>query len=363
MSKLLRLIVVLVAGLTAVSLTAVSAAPAPAKTWKPAIAVYLADGGTPVGATQLHPGDTVVVKGTGFDPAANTTGGLPVPVPPGVPHGTFVTFGAFSPHWKPSTGAPESARTTVRAQTKWVLSQDALNRVPDVPFDMRRTVRQQWVELSRSGAFTARITLATPKELPANGRWGIYTFGAANAVNAAQEQMVPLNYSTAPGPNTPVPASKNLVWAYSPTFADTVRGTTEGALSGSGGAAVDDAGAMSFELTANTVRNGKGELRYRGTVVASTRFHLLEIALADPIITINGTRAVLSMRTSTTDMNGDDVLRRVALADLTLSSAQIARLERGDDVTGVAASFRSAITPASLAALSLGAASPVNIRF
>lgn len=358
----MRLIVVLVAGLTALSLTAVGVAPAAAKTWKPAIAVYLADGVTPVGSTQLHPGDAVVVKGTGFDPNANTSG-LPVPVPPGAPHGTFVTFGAFSPHWKPSKGAPESARTTVRAQTKWALSRDALNRVPDAPFDMRRTVRQQWVELTPAGAFTARITLATPKEIPANGRWGIYTFGAANAVNASQELMVPLNYSTDPGPNTPVPAPKNLVWSYSPEFADTVRGTTEGALSGTGGAAVDDAGRMSFELVGNTVHDGKGQLRYRGTVVASTRFHLLEIALADPIITVDGTRAVLSMRTSTTDMNGDDVLRRVAIADLSLTTKQVAKLERGDDVNGVAASFRRGITPTSLAALSLGTASPVNIRF
>lgn len=358
-----RLIVVLIAGLTAVSLIAVGAAPTPAATWKPAIAVYLADGTTPVGATPLHPGDHVVVKGTGFDPNANTAGGLPVPVPPGVPHGTFVTFGAFSPNWRPSKGAPESARTTVRAQTKWALSQDALNRVPDVPFDMRRTVRQQWVELSRSGSFTARITLATPTTIPTAGRWGIYTFGAAGTLNGAQELMVPLDYSTAAGPNTPAPAPKNLVWGYSPTFADTVRGTTGGALSGNDGAAVDDAGRLAFRLVGNTVRDGRGELRYRGTVVASTKFHLLEIALVDPIIRIDGSRAVLTMRTSTTDMNGDDVLRRVAIADLSLNSAQVARLARGEDVIGAAAAFRGGITPTSLAALSLGAASPIDITF
>lgn len=362
MNKLLRVAVLFAAGLTALSLTAFCVGTADAKTWKPAIEVFLADGVTPAGATRLHPGDQVVVKGTGFDPRANTSG-LPVPVPLGVPHGTFVTFGAFAPDWRPSQGAPELSRTTVRAQTKWVLSRDALDRVPDVPFDMRRTVRQQWVPLSRSGEFTARITLATPKTSPAGGRWGIYTFGAADAVNAAQELSVPLDYSTQPGPNTPQPAPKNLVWAYSPSFAQTVRGTTSGALSGSGGAGVDDAGAMSFALAENTVRNGRGELRYRGTVVASTKFHLLEIALADPIIRVDGTRAVLSMRTSTTDMNGDDVLRRVDVADLTLTRSQVERLSRGEDVTAIAAAFRSGITPVSLAALSLGQASPVTVRF
>lgn len=362
MNKLSRLLVALVAGLMAVAVTAVAVAPATAVPWNPAIEVFLADGVTPVGTTQLHPGDEVVVKGTGFDPKANTSG-LPVPVPPGVPHGTFVTFGAFGQNWKPSKGAPESSRTTVRAQTQWVLSRDALNAVPNAPFDLRRTVRQQWVELSRTGEFIARITLATPKETPAGGRWGIYTFGAADAVNAAQELMVPVNYVTAPGSNTPQPAPKNLVWAYSPTFAATIRSKTDGALSGSGGAAVDEAGRMSFTLTDNTVQNGSGELRYAGTVTAWTKFHLLEIALSDPIIALDGNRAVLTMRTSTTDMNGDDVQRRVAIADLTLTPAQAARVVRGEDVSGIAAAFRGGITPTSLAALSTGPASPVAVRF
>ena len=97
MNKLSRLIVALVAGLMAVALTAVAVAPATATPSKPAIEVFLADGVTPVRTTQLHPGDQVVVKGSGFDPNANTDG-LPVPVPPGVPHGTFVTFGPFEPN-------------------------------------------------------------------------------------------------------------------------------------------------------------------------------------------------------------------------------------------------------------------------
>ena len=95
---------------------------------------------------------------------------------------------------------------------------------------------------------------------------------------------------------------------------------------------------MSFKLVDNTVRNGRGQLRYAGTVVASTKFHLLEIAMADPIIRLDGTRAVLSMRTSTTDMNGDDALRRVDIADLTLTRTQAARLARGENVQAVACS-------------------------
>lgn len=328
-----------------------------------AIDVYLADGVTPVGQTQLHPGDTVVVKGRGYDPNANTTGGLPVPVPPGVPHGTFVTFGSFDQNWRPSKGAPESARTTDRTQTKWAISDAALNQVPNVPFDMRRTVRVGSVPLHRDGTFTAKIKLTTPKDAPADGRWGIYTFGGADAVNAAQERFVPINYSTEPGPNTPQPAVKNLVWAYSPNFYSTFVESTQGAVAGSNGAAAAKDGTLSYELESNTVRNGKGELRYRGTVVAYTKFHLYEIALVDPIIRVNGTKAVLSMKTSTTDQNGVDVLRRVDIADLTLTRAQLARLADSQDVVGIPAAFRGGITPTLLAGLSLGAASPVSILF
>lgn len=335
---------------------------AEAAPYKPAITVFLADGVTPVGQTALHPGDVVVVKGTGFDPNANTGGGLPVPVPPGVPHGTFVTFGKFDQNWRPSQGAPESARTTDRAQTKWAISDDALSRVPDVPFDMRRTVRVGSVPLHRDGTFTAKITLTTPKDVPAGGRWGIYTFGAADAVNASQELFVPINYSTAPGPNTPAPAKRNIVWAYSPNFYSTFAKSTQGGVVGKAGASVKD-GKLGYELAANTVRNGSGELRYTGTVVAYTRFHLYEIALVDPIIRVNGTTAVLTMKTSTTDQNGTDALRRVAVADLKLTTAQVARLGRGENVLGVPATFRGGVTPPLLGLLSGGPAAPVNIVF
>lgn len=363
MKSVRHLLIGLLALCTALAGSAALAPSADAKPFVPEISVYLADGVTPVGDTLLHPGDVVIVKGSGFDPDSNTSG-LPVPVPPGVPHGVFAAFGPFEKNWRPSKGAPESARPTNRAHVKWAISDDALAKVPDVPFDLRRTVRGRSVTLHRDGTFTAPITLSTPETVPANGRWGIYTYGGADAVNAAQELFVPINYSTADGPNTPKPAPKNLIWKYSPNFYETVTGTTQGGVSGKKGAGVDKStGALSYELVANTVRDGVGELRYQGTVVVNTRFSLLEIALVDPIIKVDGTKAVLTMKTSTTDMNGDDVLRRIAIADLTLSRADLARLERGENVDGIAASFRSGITPTSLAALSTGPASPVSLHF
>lgn len=187
-----------------------------------AISVYLADGKTPVGDTVLHPGDTIVVKGRGFDPNANTNG-LPVPVPPGVPHGTFIAFGAFAPHWRPSAGAPDSARATARSGVQWAMSRSALDRVPTAPFDFRRTIYQQWIPLRADGTFTAKVKLATPKAIPAQARWGVYTYAAAGAKNAAQELRVPVRYERSPGPNTPVAPERNLLWAYSPSLPHRVR--------------------------------------------------------------------------------------------------------------------------------------------
>ncbi|WLP92653.1 HtaA domain-containing protein [Gordonia sp. NB41Y] len=349
-------VVVALVGLVAGGLVGtgeVSAAP----TWRPAVSVFLADGTTPVGQTVVHPGDKLVVKGTGFDPNANRSG-LPLPVPPGVPHGTFIAFGAFAPDWKPSAGAPESARATNRSGVAWALSRSALAQVPDVPFDMRRTIRQQWVPLNTDGSFTATVTASTPKDIPAGARYGVYTYGAAGADNAAQELSVPVNYSTAPGPNTPAPAPRNLVWGYSPSFHRTITEDAQGGISGSKGAGITDNGAMTFTLASSTVRNGTGELRFEGTVVAWSRFHLSEIALVDPIIRVQGGKGVLSMKTSTTNMNGTDALRRVDIADVDLAG-----IGNGSDVHGAPVRFRAGITPEVLAALSLGQASPLDLNF
>ncbi|HNP57580.1 MAG TPA: HtaA domain-containing protein [Gordonia sp. (in: high G+C Gram-positive bacteria)] len=351
-----RLLGVLVATVAAAGALAPAAAPtAVAAPWRPAINVYLADGVTPAGATTLHPGDTLVVKGSGFDPAANTSG-FPVPVPPGVPHGVFIAFGAFAPHWRPSAGAPESSRATARSGVQWAMARTALDRVPTAPFDFRRTIYQQWVPLHPNGTFTAKLKLSTPKTIPAGARWGVYTYGAAGADNASQELAVGVHYSTAPGPNTPKPPAHNLLWAYSPSFYRTVSGTTQGSVTGSKGAEVDKAGRMSFELVDGALVGGNGTLRFRGTVVASTRFHLYEVALVDPILVVRGGQGVLSMATSTTNMNGTDATRRVDIADVDLRGAT------PDGKTGAAVTFRPGISPQVLALLSTGPASPLDLR-
>lgn len=317
--------------------------------------MFAADGRTPIGATIVHPGDELVVRGTGFDPTANRFG-LPVPVPPGVPHGTFIAFGAFAPVWRPSTGAPESTRAATRSAVKWALAPSALSRVPSAPFNLKRTIGQQWVPLASDGSFVARITATTPAAIPRNARFGVYTYGAAGADNAAQERYVPIEYSTAPGPHTTRPAPRNLIWAYSPSFHRNVITTAQGGLAPSDGAAVDDAGRLSFTLRDKNIRNRTGVLHYRGTVVVYSKFHLIEFAMADPQLVVTDGRGVLSMRTSTSNMNGTDAMRRIDIADVDLRGL------RGDgEVTAAAVTFRPGISPQALAALSVGPAAPVTL--
>lgn len=333
---------------------AVPAAAEPA----PAIELFAVDGTTPLGDTVVHPGDRIVVRGRGFDPAANTDG-LPVPVPPGVPHGTFVTFGGFAPDWRPSTGAPTASRGVNRAAVQWILGESALNQVPRAPFDLQRTIRNQWVPLAADGTFTTVLDVVQPSKVPADAVFGVYTYAAAESVNPAQELAVPVRYDPAPGSNTPEAPSADLTWALAPGFADTVTGPLQGSMSGTNGAAVRDK-SLTFELDEAAIdpATGLGELRYRGTVVASTRFHLGEIALANPWIEFTGSGTWLTAETSTTDTIGADDLRRIRLARLD-APATPDRTEWSE----VSATFEPALAPTSFQLYAGRPAAPLTFRY
>jgi hypothetical protein len=162
-----------------------------APTFSPSIEVFLADGRTPATGKALKAGDTVVVKGSGYDPAANI-GGRGVPIPKDLPQGTYVVFGNFASAWQPSTGAASSTRS-VGAQV-WALSEGVLNQVPQ---QYQGAIRAQWVDIADDGTFQATLTLKDAAATP--GSYGIYTYAAGGVVNAAQEQSVALNYGDAAG--------------------------------------------------------------------------------------------------------------------------------------------------------------------
>ncbi len=160
--------------------------------WEPAIEVLAADGVTPLGDTAVSPGDTIVVRGTGFDPAANV-GGRGVPIPATLPQGTYVVFGSFAERWQPSTGAAAGTRKV--ASQAWVLAEGVLDQVPA---QYQAAVRAQWTPLAEDGTFEARLVVRNPEALD-GGRPGVYTYGAGGVSNAAQELFAPVAYD-APAP-------------------------------------------------------------------------------------------------------------------------------------------------------------------
>nr|WP_246400976.1 HtaA domain-containing protein [Jiangella mangrovi] len=186
-------------------------------TWEPSIEVFAADGVTPAAEAELAYGDTVVVKGSGFDPAGNVApeGNRP-PIPAGVPAGTYVVLGTFADQWRPSEGAPSSARVT--STQKWALAEAALDQVPA---QFQGAIRAQWVEVAADGTFTAELTLAKPAdrttgepvEWPADGTLGVYTYAAGGTTNADQELSVPLTVTEdeePAGPSLTLSASAGL---------------------------------------------------------------------------------------------------------------------------------------------------------
>jgi len=161
----------------------------PQPSFDPQIRVFLADGTTPYTGQEVRTGDQLVVKGTGFDPAANV-GGRGVPIPADLPQGTYVVFGSFQEAWKPSAGAPGSSRKAV--DQRWALAEDVLGKVPA---RYQEAIRAQWTPIAADGSFTVTLTAKDFGSGLEGGRWGVYTYGAGGVVNPGQELSVPVAYT------------------------------------------------------------------------------------------------------------------------------------------------------------------------
>lgn len=132
--------------------------------------------------TGLHPGDTVIVWGSGFDPAANVGTRPPLS---GQRSGVYAVFGKFAAAWQPSTGAPSSTRSVI-AQ-RWALPQPSLGVL-----DPSGT-NPSFVEIDEHGRFTATLTVT---ESAASGDYGVYTYPGSGAVNAAHELATPVAFAS-----------------------------------------------------------------------------------------------------------------------------------------------------------------------
>ncbi|WP_030151070.1 HtaA domain-containing protein [Oerskovia turbata] len=161
--------------------------------FEPKVEVFAADGTTPLGTTLVRPGHEIVVKGTGFDPAANV-GGRGMPIPAHLPQGSYVVFGSFAKDWQPSTGAPSSARRV--GPQVWALAESVLDQVPP---QFQGAIRKDWANISADGSFTATLKLTTLDAIE-GGAFGVYTYAAGGVKNAAQEKTVAVNFTNAPAP-------------------------------------------------------------------------------------------------------------------------------------------------------------------
>lgn len=286
----------------------------------PQISVTTEDG-RPVDGLTVHRGDVLLVHGTGFSPDANR-GGFPLPVPPGTPNGVYVLYSGFGENWKPSAGAPGEARTHPHDRMAWVTPPGTLEAIPKAPIDMHRSIARVAQPMSAEGEFTARVVVDPPEETPGDN-WGVYVYSGAGSVNAAEEFYVPIAYSPEPGPNTPPPAQPDLVLDAGLVYQATE--AAQGGINSRFGAAKRPGERVSFTRDTGDEAPADGIIRYRGTVTATARFSMVEVAMKDPWIEDRGGRQVLTALVSNAYNVGADEMHRVDLGTIGAAGADGAR--------------------------------------
>lgn len=124
---------------------------------------------------------TVDVSGSGFDPDANLSTRMPVPV--GQPAGVYVVFGRFPDQWKPSDGV--STGRTVLHQ-RWAMPEPSYTTVTT------SSPNPQYRLMEADGTFEADLDI---EKVDGEGNFGIYTYAAGGATpNAAQETYTPVSF-------------------------------------------------------------------------------------------------------------------------------------------------------------------------
>ncbi|WP_382308368.1 cell wall-binding repeat-containing protein [Herbiconiux sp. UC225_62] len=128
--------------------------------------------------------DVVTVTGTGFVRNAPATNGTRPPLA-GKFGGVYVAFGTFLDTWKPSEGAPSSARKTF--STAWALDAADVQSVGGAAAGA--------VAIDADGSFSVQLTVQ--KDFTgalAAGNYGIYTYPGSGAVYAPFETSTPVSF-------------------------------------------------------------------------------------------------------------------------------------------------------------------------
>lgn len=275
-------VTVLASTLALLGLPAASASTAPA----PALAVSKTAG--------LADSETITVTGTGFDPAAGVGTRPPLA---GQPAGVYVVFGRFAETWRPSQGAPSSARTVT--SQKWAVTDAARS----APMMASPSVQSQLVTLQPDGSFTAELD-AVPTEA-GSGAYGVYTYAASGAVVAEHELAVPVTFGAAepdPVPD-PLPAGDVITdglldWGVKSSFRTYVTGSiARGAATTSDGATRNDDGTFRFPGGTGTL----GEDALAAAFTGAVRFTghdsgngpVLDVTFSSPQVQVDGDEGVL----------------------------------------------------------------------
>ncbi|MFC4858318.1 HtaA domain-containing protein [Actinophytocola glycyrrhizae] len=204
---------------TALDPLSFSVTTAPSPVWTPAVSVSRTTG--------LDPdGETITVTGSGFDPAANAGTRPPLA---GQPTGVYLVFAKVADPWRPSEGAPSSARTVL--DQKWVLPSASM-----AILDPSGT-NPDYVELRPDGTFTGTLDVTDEDCTPET--CGVLTYAAGGAVNAAHELFTALTFATTPTepteptdpsePSTPVDpgtgvTGARLEWGLKESFRNYISG-------------------------------------------------------------------------------------------------------------------------------------------
>lgn len=203
---------------TALDPVSFSVTTAPDPVWEPAVNVSKTSGLDPAG-------ETVTVTGSGFNPAANVGTRPPLA---GQPTGVYLVFAKLGDPWRPSEGAPSTARTVL--DQKWVLP--AASRAVLDPAG----TNPDYVELKADGTFSAGLDVTAVTEGVADctvDTCGVITYGAGGAVNATHELFTPLSFTTTEPttPTTPTTPSEQgevttarLDWGLKQSFRTYVKG-------------------------------------------------------------------------------------------------------------------------------------------
>lgn len=150
--------------------------------------------------TEVNPdGDTITVTGSGFTPELAVGTRPPLA---GQPSGVYIAFGAFADVWKPSEGAPSSARPTTP------MGQGGSALIWALPAAGRAIIGEEaTVLLNPDGTFEATLTVQRDYEgALADGNYGIYTYAGSGAIQPLFETYTPITFVGGTEPTVPATA-------------------------------------------------------------------------------------------------------------------------------------------------------------